>query len=129
MRYLFVISFLVNLILAGIGYVYYTQTQSKIEEQAQKLAVYKVAQQEQEKTIEALQTNLAVTTESLNKMSKRNAEIEAEKERYLAIFSKHDLTKLATAKPGLIEKRFNKGTDDVFKSIEADTAVIDSLDN
>lgn len=129
MRYLFVISFLVNLILAGIGYVYYTQTQSKIEEQAQKLAVYKVAQQEQEKTIEALQTNLAVTTESLNNMSKRNAEIEAEKERYLAIFSKHDLTKLATAKPGLIEKRFNKGTDDVFKSIEADTAVIDSLDN
>lgn len=129
MRYLFVISFLVNLILAGIGYVYYTQTQSKIEEQAQKLAVYKVAQQEQEKTIEALQTNLAVTTESLNNMSKRNAEIEAEKERYLAIFSKHNLTKLATAKPGLIEKRFNKGTDDVFKSIEADTAVIDSLDN
>lgn len=129
MRYLFVISFLVNLILAGIGYVYYTQTQSKIEEQAQKLAVYKVAQQEQEKTIEALQTNLAVTTESLNNMSKRNAEIEAEKERYLSIFSKHNLTKLATAKPGLIEKRFNKGTDDVFKSIEADTAVIDSLDN
>ena len=62
-------------------------------------------------------------------MSTRNAEIEAEAQRYLAIFARHDLSRLAAAKPGLIETRINKGTKDVFRTIENDTAVIDSIDD
>ena len=49
--------------------------------------------------------------------------------RYLDIFKRHNLSKLAIAKPGLIETRVNNATKDVFDSIEKDTAGIDSLDD
>jgi len=49
--------------------------------------------------------------------------------RYLDIFKRHNLTKLAAAKPGLLEPRVNKGTKDVFDSIEEDSRNIDSLDD
>ena len=49
--------------------------------------------------------------------------------RYLDIFKRHNLSKLAIAKPGMIETRVNKGTKDVFDSIEKDTIGIDDLDN
>lgn len=115
--------------MGGSGYFYYKQTQATLDEQRERLAVYKVKGDEQDKTIAALQENLEKTAQALDEMSVRNAEIEAEKQRYLSIFAKHDLTKLATAKPGLIQKRFNKGTADVFKSIEDDTRIVDSIDN
>jgi hypothetical protein len=62
-------------------------------------------------------------------MSTRNQEIEAEAQRYLAIFARHNLSKLAAAKPGLIETRINKGTSDVFRTIEQDTTDIDAIDD
>ena len=54
-------------------------------------------------------------------LTRRNKEIEAEKNSYLQVFKKHDLTKLATAKPGLIETRANAATDKIFKVIEDET--------
>lgn len=39
----------------------------------------------------------------------------------------HDLTKLALARPGLIENRINSGTKDVFEQIEKDTNHRDSV--
>jgi hypothetical protein len=60
----------------------------------------------------------------LIEQTKKNAEIEAEMQRYLDIFKRHDLAKLAAAKPGLIETRVNKGTKDVFESIENDSRII-----
>ena len=49
--------------------------------------------------------------------------------RYLDIFKRHNLSKLAAAKPGLIETRVNNGTKEVFDSIEQDSRNIDSLDD
>lgn len=116
-----------------VGYVYYSFTQDTIKELRAELLTLQgvmqaqeLRQQEQIKTIESLQTNFAKTTEALQAQTKRNSEIEAEKERYLAIFARHDLARLAAAKPGLIEKRINKGTKDVFESITTDTTVIDN---
>ena len=54
-------------------------------------------------------------------MSRRNAEIEAEKAEYLAIFSRHNLDLLALKKPGLIENRFNTGSEDVMETMENET--------
>ena len=47
--------------------------------------------------------------------------------RYMNIFRRHNLSKLAAAKPGLIEPRINKGTKNVFDSIEKDSAFISDL--
>lgn len=129
MTKLFLISFIVNLLFVGTGYGYYKITQNEIEVQMQRTASFKLANDEQIRTIEALQLNAEVTAEQLQLLSKQNAEIEAEKARYLNIFKKHDLTKLATAKPGLITERINKGTSDVFKAIEDDSRDISIIDN
>jgi hypothetical protein len=62
-------------------------------------------------------------------MTARNAEIEGEMNRYLDIFKRHNLNKLAIAKPGLIEKRVNDGTKKVFETIEEDSKALDNLDD
>ena len=85
--------------------------------------------QEQKLAIESLQNDFATQTEGLLQIQSRNQEIEQEMSRYLDIFKRHDLTRLAAAKPGLIEPRVNKGTKNVFDSIEEDSRSIDSLDD
>lgn len=119
-----------------VGYSYKMTTESKMAElqsqlqtQAGLITAFETREAEQVRTIEALQDNLQKTTEALNTMSTKNAEIEAEAQRYLSIFARHNLSKLAAAKPGLIEKRINKGTLDVFRTIEEDTTDIDAIDN
>ena len=84
---------------------------------------------EQKAAIENLQNDFTLQTNSLLELQSKNQEIEAEMSRYLDIFKRHNLSKLAIAKPGLIETRVNNGTKDVFDSIEKDTAGIDDLDN
>jgi hypothetical protein len=121
---------------AGVGYIYFQTTESKIADmqaqlqtQAGVITAFETRQEEQVRTIEALQGNLKKTTEALQTQSARNAEIEGEMNRYLSIFARHNLSKLAAAKPGLIETRVNKGTKDVFRTIEQDTADIDAIDD
>ena len=107
------------------GYFLYQQNESlKAENQA-----FELRDQEQKLTIEAQQESFATQTSALNNMTARNAEIEGEMSRYLDIFRRHNLNKLALAKPGLIETRVNNGTKDVFDSIENDSKELDALDN
>ena len=88
---------------------------------------FELRDQEQKAAIESLQNDFKVQTEGLLAIQSRNQEIEAEMSRYLDIFKRHNLSKLAAAKPGLIETRVNNGTKDVFDSIEADSRSIDRL--
>ena len=90
---------------------------------------FELRDQEQKAAIESLQNDFKVQTEGLLAIQSRNQEIEAEMSRYLDIFKRHNLSKLAAAKPGLIETRINNGTKDVFDSIEADSRSIDRLDD
>jgi hypothetical protein len=62
-------------------------------------------------------------------LQKKSQEAQREMNRYLDIFKRHNLTKLAIAKPGLIEPRINNGTKNVFDSIEEISVVIDDLDD
>ena len=90
---------------------------------------FELRNQEQKLAIESLKNDFTLQTDSLLQIQSRNQEIEQEMSRYLDIFKRHNLTKLASAKPGLIEPRINKGTKDVFDSIEEDSRNIDSLDD
>jgi len=113
------------LILGIGGYILYTQNENL---KAENLA-YEVRDQEQKLAIESLQNDFAVQTTALTDMQKKNNEIEGEMNRYLDIFKRHNLSKLAAAKPGMIEPRANNATKEVFDSIEADSRVIDNLDD
>ena len=107
------------------GYFLYQQNESlKIENLA-----FQVRDQEQTATIKAQQESFERQSSALNNMTARNAEIEGEMNRYLDIFKRHNLNKLAIAKPGLIEKRVNDGTKKIFNAIEEDSKSLDNLDD
>ena len=90
---------------------------------------FELRDKEQKAAIESLQNDFTLQTNSLLEIQNRNQQIQQEMNRYLDIFKRHDLTRLAAAKPGLIQPRINKGTKDVFDSIEEDSRNIDSLDD
>mgnify|MGYP001157380386 FL=1 len=88
-----------------------------------------VAVEEQKQTINAIKENYEKQGKELSNLARKNAQIEADKDKYLSILSKHNFEKLAIAKPGLMEIRFNKGTEEVIKEIENDTKNISELSN
>ena len=114
------------ILVMGIGsYFLYNQYESvKAENVALTFAV-----EEQKKTIEVIKENFERQGKALNNLTARNAEIEGEMTRYLDIFKRHNLNKLAIAKPGLIEKRVNDGTAKIFITIENDSKMLDNLDD
>ena len=89
----------------------------------------KVAIEQQENAIAAIKESYELQGASLNSMINKNAQIEAEKARYMDIFKRHNLNKLAIAKPGLLETKVNRGTKNVFDTIENDSRELDSLDD
>lgn len=122
---------LIGAILAmGIGgYVYYTSSQNELKTLRDLNAAYEVKHQAQEETLRVMQEDFQLQTSSLQEMQVASQQIQVEMNRYLDIFKRHNLSKLAAAKPGLIEKRANKATKGVFDGIENDSANIDSLDD
>ena len=99
------------LVLGLSSYYLYTQNQTL---SANNIAL-ESAVEEQKQAIEAIKENYERQTKALQNMTRKNAEIEADKEKYLSILSKHNFEKLATVKPGLMELRFNKGTVEVLE--------------
>tara|TARA_R100000541_G_scaffold28348_1_gene37678 strand:+ start:456 stop:851 length:396 start_codon:yes stop_codon:yes gene_type:complete len=106
---------------------YYLYTENKVL--STNNALLEGAVETQKDAINNLQNDLVLQTNSLLELQGRNQEIQKEMSRYLDIFKRHNLTKLAAAKPGLLEPKINKGTKNVFDSIEKDSRNIDSLDD
>lgn len=111
------------------GYFYYSTTEAKLLTLQAENQAYELRDAQQKEAITSLQNSYAVQTAALLDVQAQSQEIQAEMDRYLDIFKRHNLTKLAAAKPGLIETRANAGTKEVFDGIEADSASIDSLDD
>ena len=84
---------------------------------------------EQTAAMETMRESFEKQGKALMNMSRVNAEIEAEKAEYLAIFARHNLDNLALKKPGMIELRFNNASEQVMEGIEDDTKKLNSLSN
>ena len=83
----------------------------------------------QEEAISTMKNDFALQTKALGDLQAKSQATQLEMNRYLDIFKRHNLTKLAAAKPGMLEPRINNGTKNVFESIEAISRTIDSLDD
>ena len=77
---------------------------------------------------EQAEKNLKVQLEAVGKLTEKNSAMQEEMDDYLSIFKRHDLTKLARVKPGLIEPRINNGTKKVFEQIEKDSEEVQNAD-
>lgn len=85
--------------------------------------------EQQEEAIAVMKESYEKQGKALNQLASKNAQIEQEMNQYMDIFRRHNLNKLAIAKPGMIETRANDQTKAVFESIENDSKELDSLDN
>jgi hypothetical protein len=114
-----------TVVLAGLSYFLY-QENAKLRGVNAQLVI---ATQTQEETITQLQNDMQLQGTSLLELQTEAQKIQLEMNRYLDIFKRHNLTKLAAAKPGLIETRANKATKEVFDGIEQDSRDIDAADD
>jgi len=105
------------LILGLGGYWLYQENQILVSNNA----ALEGAVAEQQAAMSALRESFEKQGKALINMNRVNAAIEAEKAEYLSIFSRHNLDMLAIKKPGLMENRFNKGSQKVMEGLEDDT--------
>ena len=117
----FVYIFVILGIVAGGAYKVFNDQMIRMEFLAAEKAALEVQAQEQEAALQALELSLTIQREATRDMQEHAADIQDQMDGYLKIFKDHDFTRLARAKPGLIEPRANKATDDVFTDIENDT--------
>ena len=113
------------LILGLSGYWLYSENQT-LSMNNMKL---ESALEEQTAAMAAMKESFEKQGKALMNMSRKNAEIEAEKAEYLAIFSRHNLDMLAIKKPGLIENRFNGASEKVMEGLEDDTEALYNIAN
>tara|TARA_B100000287_G_C20629430_1_gene779160 strand:+ start:826 stop:1209 length:384 start_codon:yes stop_codon:yes gene_type:complete len=113
------------LVLGGATYWLWGERETLIENQAK----LELAIEEQKLAMQVMKENFEKQGKALINLTNKNAQIEAEKAEYLDIFRRHNLNKLAEAKPGLIESRINKGTAAVFGDIENDSKELSNLNN
>lgn len=107
----------VGVMLGGVSYFLYEEN----KELSRQLSSLETAIEQQEETISFLQKNKEKQNNALLELQEKNVKAEREVLMYLDIFARHSLSKLAAAKPGLVEKRVNNATKDVFDSIEHDS--------
>jgi len=124
--------FLAILGLLGIiglgGYFYYKDTQKTITDLSSKLASSTAQIVELEATLAELEKDKVKQMQANKTLEVRLSKAEKYKENIVNILSKHDLTKLASAKPGLIENRINDGTKKTLEDIVNITST-NSIDN
>ena len=118
--------FIAIILVLGLGSYYLYNENQTLKANNIKL---EGAVQMQEEAISSLQNDFTKQTQALTSLQSKNNEIELEMNRYLDIFKRHNLTKLAAAKPGLIETRANKATKEAFDGIEQDSRDIDAADD
>ena len=113
------------ILILGIGSYFLYQENITLKENNFKL---EAAVEEQKETMEIMKGQYELQGESLQNMARVNAEIEAEKAEYLAIFSRHNLDMLALKKPGLTEIRMNNASEAVMEGLEDDTEALYNID-
>ena len=112
-------------VLGLLTFYLYNQNQTLTENNIK----LEAAVEEQQKTMAVMKEQYEKQGKSLMNMTRRNAEIEAEKAEYLEIFSRHNLDLLALKKPGMIELRMNNASELVMEGIEGDTKELYNLTN
>ena len=111
-------------LLGGAAYAakyYYDTTQATIAQLRENNAKLEVANEENQATITQMQENnkrLNALTDQLNTDLRKSEEYGDELRETL---NKHNLTHLANKKPGLIEKRMQNATDELWTALESIT--------
>jgi chromosome segregation ATPase len=124
----------------GGGYAYHTTTVAKFEAAVSQLEAnnrtlkenqvqLELAVNTAEASLKAAEENAKKQGEAMNKLTLKNNQLQKDKDNAMKIFKDHNLTRLARAKPGMIEKRMNAKTANVFRMLENDTKELMDIDD
>lgn len=106
------------LVMAGLFGLYFKMSQAKISQLNQEVAVERAGKESAEANIRILQAEREKQQQLLQTMATASAAIRKEQEETIDLFANHDLKALAEKKPGLIENRVNRATENVNKELE-----------
>jgi len=108
-------------LVGGVGYgayYYYKDTQERIQTLTENNAKVMAAKEAQDNTINALIEDRE-KFETLNKELQTNLNAAHDyRNTLIDKLRKHDLAKLSMKKPGLVEKKINNGTKNLFRAFE-----------
>ena len=128
------------LIVGGAGYGYHvivvkekdnriTQQQMDIAAATQQNVALQTAAQTNMNTIKNMEKQMKAQAQAFADLTKKSSALEQEKNKYLSVFKRHNLTKTARAKPDYMEPKINSGTAKVFRQVEADSRELDEADD
>jgi len=110
------------LVFSGLFAIYYKNTQNQLIGLAKDKAALGLAVEEQKATIESIKTQYKQQTNSLMTLATANTALSVERDALSTKLMKHDLEELSRRKPGLVEKRINDATKELFSSFMSITA-------
>jgi uncharacterized protein HemX len=113
---------LVALGIAGGGYMYVQKLQSDLETARANVAKMEVAVQTAEASVKTLQEENVRIGELNGQLQSDLQKAEQYGDELRATLQRHNLTHLATKKPGLIEKRMQGATDQLWDDLESITS-------
>jgi hypothetical protein len=108
----------ITVILGGISYFGYQYMSQQIELLEQNVAQQQEVIENQKRTNQLMRDNFASMQRRQNELTQQFSDIEQNTSQLRRLFGEHDFTNLVEEKPGLIEPRVNKGTDEVLMNLE-----------
>ena len=104
-----------------LAWNYYKSTQLELKTLAMKNAQLEITVETTKKALDDLEKFNKQQLVYVNELNTALTKSEEPLRDLQKIFAKHSLVMLAKDKPGLIEKRINDATNEVFRAIECDT--------
>ena len=109
------------ILILGFGW-YYNSSQNKIEELITAQAQLISSNRSNTATIKALKNSAESNALRSFELAESLSERETESRELIVLLAEHDLEYLSISKPGLIERRINDGTREVFSNLESITS-------
>jgi len=106
----------------GFGYMHYRNVLSERDAALAARDQLTIANAELSQGLESYKAQAEAASQAMSEMADTANAANDEVERLNALFREHDLETLAKKKPGLIERRINRGTARVFGMFETETA-------
>jgi len=105
------------------GYSYFQKTQQELIMLQKNITTYENAIKSTSEAMDRMRQETDRIQEINDQLNNKLKKAEEYKDELTKKLNDHNLTKLSTAKPGLIEKRINDATVKIFKELEDITAV------
>ena len=128
------------LVVGGAGFAYHkvvvnekpnriTQQQMDIAACTQQNVALETASQTNLATIGKLEKQMKQQAQEFARLSQQNSQLEKDKNRYVSMVRRHNLTERAQTEAAELEPKVNRATDRVFRQVEADSRELDEADD